>query len=280
MALALGDLELATVNATTFALDGGAMFGIVPKTVWCREVSSDGDNRIPLAARVLVVTNSRAGYRAVIDAGLGDAWTERDAGLFALDSMPLERALAAAGFSPDSVTDLVLTHLHWDHAGGLATRSDDGAVRRVLPRARLHVGDAHRAYAARLAVKDRASFRDSELRWACEAGTVALDAGEVLPGLTVSLSDGHTRGLLLVEARAAGERVVFPTDLLPTRAHARPVWGMAYDNFPVTVIEEKRALIEAAARDHAVVVLAHDPQVSAIRVRIDGGRWVSEVVTI
>ncbi len=278
MTLTLGDLEIALVNATTFSLDGGAMFGVVPKALWCREAVSDVDNRIPLAARVMVVTNRSHGYRAIIDTGLGDAWSARDAAFFALDGVPLESALAAAGIAPDSITDVVLTHLHWDHAGGLATRDVDGSVRRALPGARLHVGAEHRAYAAAAAAKDKASFRADELRWAHDADTHAIDEGEVLPGLHVVRSHGHTRGLLVVEARSGGERVVFPADLLPTRAHARPAWGMAYDNFPLTVIEEKRSLVEAAIRDRAVVVLEHDPQVGAIRVRTEGGRWLAEIV--
>lgn len=276
--LVLGDLSIETFVATSFALDGGAMFGVVPKTLWSREAPSDADNRIALAARVMLVTNARAGYRALVDVGLGDAWSERERGMYSLDGVPLETALERAGIAPDTITDVVLTHLHWDHAGGLATRDESGATRRALPRARLHVGLEHRAYAAMSAAKDKASFRADELRWAHAPDTLAADDGEILPGLFVSRSNGHTRGLLLVEARGAGERVIYPADLLPMRHHARPAWGMAYDNFPLTVIEEKRALVEAAARDRAVIVLEHDPSSAAIRVRVDAGRWVAESV--
>ena len=279
--IALGDLEIESFVVTRFALDGGAMFGVVPKRLWSRESPSDEDNRIALTARVLLVTNRRAGYRALIDVGLGDAWTPREREMYGLDGVALEAALRRDGVDPDSITDVVLTHLHWDHSGGLATRDASGVVRRALPRATLRVGREHRDYAARTAVKDKASFRADELRWAHAGDTVALDDEcEALPGLFVSRSNGHTRGLLVVELRAAGERVIYPADLLPMRAHARPAWGMAYDNFPLTVVDEKRALVEAAARDRATIVLEHDPDVSAIRVSIDAGRWTAESVVL
>jgi glyoxylase-like metal-dependent hydrolase (beta-lactamase superfamily II) len=278
VALTLGDLEIETLVATRFALDGGAMFGVVPKTLWSRESTSDADNRIPLVARVMLVTNRRAGYRALVDVGLGDAWSDREKAAYALDGVPLERALEDNGVAPESITDVVLTHLHWDHAGGLATRDESGRIRRALPNARLHVGAEHRAYALRVAAKDKGSFRADEIQWAHDPATHALDDGEVLPGLFVSRSHGHTPGLLVVEARSDEGRVIYPADLLPMRAHVRPAWGMAYDNFPLTVVEEKRALVEAAARDGAVIVLEHDPSVSAVRVRVEGGRWVAEPV--
>lgn len=280
MALTLGDLTIELIVATSFALDGGAMFGVVPKTLWSREAPSDADNRIALAARVMMVTNARAGYRALVDVGLGDAWSERERAMYGLDNVPLEAALERAGVAIDSITDVVLTHLHWDHAGGLATRDEGGGVRRALPRARLHVGLEHRDYAAKSAAKDKASFRADELRWAHASDTVARDEGEILPGLFVSRSNGHTRGLLVVEARAAGERVIYPADLLPMRPHARPAWGMAYDNFPLTIIDEKRALVEAAIADRALIVLEHDPHHAAIRVRADAGKWVADSVVV
>jgi glyoxylase-like metal-dependent hydrolase (beta-lactamase superfamily II) len=277
--LVLGDVEITTVIATRFALDGGAMFGVVPKPAWSRAHPSDADNRIALVARVLVVTNRRAGYRALIDAGLGDAWSERERGLYGLDGVPLLDALAGAGIEPASITDVVLTHLHWDHAGGLATRSPDPAAPPVaaLPDARLHVGRAHLEYAARAVAKDRGSFRPTEMALAQSPGTNLLDEGEVLPGLYARRSDGHTHGLLVIEAHGDGQRVVFPADLLPLRAHARPAWGMAYDNFPLTVVEEKTRLVESCARDGGIVVLEHDPGIAAMRVDVDGEKWTTAV---
>src|SRR5207248_3183847 len=158
---------------------------------------------------------------------------------YALDMLALPDALRRAGVDPDSVTDVVLTHLHWDHAGGITTR-EPGTDRAVpaLPRARLHVGATHRAYATAPSPKDRGSFRTTEVAQATDPRTHVLrDEGEVLPGIFAWRSDGHTKGLLILEARAQGRRVVFPTDLVPTLAHARPAWGMAYDNFPLTVAD-------------------------------------------
>lgn len=282
MTLVLGDLEIASVIASRFALDGGAMFGVVPKPAWSRAHPADADNRIALVARVLVVTHRRAGYRAVIDAGLGDAWTEQEQERYGLDGRSLVQALTSAGIDPSTVTDVVLTHLHWDHAGGLFTRSLDdpfGPPVPALPDARIHVGRAHGQYAARATPKDKGSFRPTELALVHDNETHWIEPGEeILPGIVARRSDGHTPGMLVIEIHGAGQRVVFPADLLPTRTHVRPAWGMAYDNFPLTVIEEKTALVEACARDGAIVVYEHDPRTPATRVKIEKGQWITEAV--
>jgi glyoxylase-like metal-dependent hydrolase (beta-lactamase superfamily II) len=281
MPLELGDLQVTSVVATRFALDGGAMFGVVPRPAWSRAHAPDAQNRIALVARVLVVTSARHGYRALLDVGLGDAWTDRERELYALDNVALPDALTRAGVAPESITDVVLSHLHWDHAGGLATRGDapDAPPRSALPRARLHVGAAHLAWAERAAAKDRGSFRAPELEQARAAAARRIEAGEVLPGLWAHRSEGHTAGLLVFELRGGGARVVFPADLLPTRSHARPAWGMAYDNFPLTVADEKATLVADCAADGALIALEHDPDVAAIRVRVESDRWIAEAAT-
>jgi glyoxylase-like metal-dependent hydrolase (beta-lactamase superfamily II) len=143
-----------------------------------------------------------------------------------------------------------------------------------LPRARIHVGATQLQHAQHPGLKDRASYRPPELDLAGAPETRRLpDRGEVLPDLHAWRSDGHTAGLLVLEVHAAGQRVVFPTDLLPTALHARPAWGMAYDNLPLTVIDEKLALMQAAADDGAIIASYHDARTAAFRLQRHDARW-------
>ncbi len=257
------------------------MFGVVPKSLWSRTNPADADNRIALAARILVVDNQRAGYRAVVDVGLGDAWSDKERDRFQLDRASLERVLASHNVDPDSVTDIVLTHLHWDHAGGLATRTipedHSSPLRRAIPRARLHVGSAHLDYAHRATAKDRASFRAFELAQASTADVRRMHAGDVLPGLCAIRFDGHTEGLLAIEASGAGVTVLFPADVLPMRPHVRPGWGMGYDNHPLTLLDEKTAMLARCEANDTRIVLEHDPDACAIVVRHGVDGWTSDL---
>jgi glyoxylase-like metal-dependent hydrolase (beta-lactamase superfamily II) len=170
--------------------------------------------------------------------------------------------LRAGGVDPDTVTHVVLTHLHWDHAGGLL--DEGGAL--AFPRATHVVGEASLAHARRPADRDAASFRADDVAALSRARLRTWRAGEPLaPGLEGRLSDGHTDGLVvpLVRARDDGPPLALPTDLIPTRSHLRPAWVMAYDVRPLESVEEKKALVAELARLGGGVALYHDPAVEA-----------------
>jgi glyoxylase-like metal-dependent hydrolase (beta-lactamase superfamily II) len=251
---------------SAFALDGGAMHGIVPRPLWERIHPPDAKNRIALVARALLVDHRPSGARTLIELGMGQRWSEKERALYALapgGDVPEE--LRRAGVDPDTVTHVVLTHAHWDHAGGLVLAGDPPAL--AFPRAEHVIGESCLAHARHPNDKDAGSFRAADLALLLREGKVRLwRKGEALaPGVEGRVSDGHTEGLVvpLVLAREDGPALAVPTDLIPTRSHLKPHWVMAYDNQPAVSVAEKKALIEDLARLGGGVLLYHDPEVEA-----------------
>jgi glyoxylase-like metal-dependent hydrolase (beta-lactamase superfamily II) len=262
------DVTVRTVVLSRFALDGGAMHGIVPRVLWERVHRADAKHRIPLVARGVVVDHAPSGARTLIELGMGQRWTDKERALYDLAPGPdAPEALGAAGIDPDSITHVVLTHLHWDHAGGLVRA--DGTL--AFPRAEHVIGEACLAHAEHPDEKDAGSFRAADVALLLREGRVRCwREGEVLaPGLTGRLSRGHTEGLVIpfVEARDDGPPLAVPTDLVPTRSHLKPNWVMAYDNLPAISVAEKRALFADLARVGGGVALYHDPEVEAAWMR-------------
>jgi glyoxylase-like metal-dependent hydrolase (beta-lactamase superfamily II) len=258
----MSGITVRTVVLSRFALDGGAMHGIVPRLLWERVHPADAKHRIPLAARALVVDHAPSGARTLIEAGMGQRWTEKERGLYDLAPGPdAPEALQAAGVDPETITHVVLTHLHWDHAGGLVRA--DGSL--AFPRAEHVVGEAALAHARHPDQKDRGSFRPDDVDLLLREGRVrVVREGEGLaPGvLGARVSHGHTEGLLipLVDGRDDGPPLAFPTDLVPTRSHLKPSWVMAYDNRPALSVTEKEALFADLSRTGGGLVLYHDPE--------------------
>ncbi len=241
------------------------MHGIVPRPLWERVHEPDAAHRIALVARILVVENERAGTRAILDVGLGERWSAKERERYAIaDTAPLPDLLREAGIDPDSITHVVLTHLHWDHAGGVV----DPGGELTFPRAEHVVSEDALAHALRAGPKDGGSFRPDvtgALRERAKLRTVARTDAEILPGLRARFSDGHTPGLLVpfVAARDDGPPLAFPTDLVPTRSHCRASWIAAYDNHPATSADEKQDLFRDLAAVGGGLVLYHDPEVVA-----------------
>lgn len=255
-----------------FRLDGGAMFGVVPRTLWSRTAPADESNRIRLSCRVLVV--QLEGHLAVIDTGMGERWSEKERDIYALESAGgIDSALARLGSRTQDVTDVILTHLHFDHAAGIVR--PDGSLR--FAGATHHVQAANLAYAREPSEKDRASYRRDTVL-ALEGARLRLleGPGEVLPGIRSTLSAGHTEGLQVLTIDSTHGPIVFASDLFPTRAHVHLPWLMAYDNHPLESIREKRALLTDCAARGATLLLEHDPDIAAVRVRFDHDRWVGD----
>jgi glyoxylase-like metal-dependent hydrolase (beta-lactamase superfamily II) len=267
--LQIGNICVESLVLEHFALDGGAMFGVVPRPLWEREFTADSQHRITLVNRALLLTNERDGYRALVDCGLGAQWTPAEHARLGFEPLSIEASLKRHGVALDSVTDLLLTHLHWDHAGALT----ELLARRHL---RVHLGACHRSYALSKLSRDRASFRTSELT-AAQDDRVELfcEGDEPLPSIRVRESHGHTPGLALVEVVSSDCTAIFATDLIPTKAHCRPAWAMAYDNHAVLVAQEKQALIERCAREQCYLLLQHDPHTASVQVNIENNRWIT-----
>jgi glyoxylase-like metal-dependent hydrolase (beta-lactamase superfamily II) len=253
-------VTVRAVVLSRFALDGGAMHGIVPRVLWQRAHTPDDKHRIPLAARAVIVDHAPSGARTLVELGMGQRWSDRERNIYDLAPGPdVPEVLREAGVDPDTITHVVLTHLHWDHAGGL--RRVDGAL--AFPKAEHVVGERCLAHAEQPAEKDAGSFHPDDIAFLLREGRVRrFREGEALaPGMTGRLSHGHTEGLIIpwIESRDDGPPLAIPTDLVPTRTHLRPNWVMAYDNQPVQSVAEKRALFADLERVGGGVILYHDP---------------------
>lgn len=270
--LRLGRFELHALEDGSFALDGGAMFGIVPKPLWERQLPADERNRVRLALRCLLVIDGPR--RILIDDGMGDKWTEKQLGIYGLDRerSSLDRELARVGVAREEVTDVVLTHLHFDHAGGTTRRGPTGALELSFPNATHHLQTRNWRWAQAPTDKDAGSYLAENFDLLERSGRLHLLDGEteLFPGLRLLLSEGHTVALQLPRIEDDSESLIYCADLIPTAAHLRPSWVMGYDLFPVTSIDEKKALLARAERDRSILFFEHEPRFAACRLRREG----------
>lgn len=266
--LRIGDWSVRTLETGFVWLDGGAMFGSVPKALWSRSHPPDEQNRIRLAMRCLLLEGH--GRRVVVDVGAGDKLDARLAGIYRLGEGPesLERALGAAGIAPADVTDVILTHLHFDHAGG-STRRDGDRLTPAFARARYHVQRRNLDNARRPNLRERASYMAENFEPLAEAGVLTTWDGpqSPWPGLEILTAEGHTRGQQLVRVSGGGTSLTFVADVVPTAAHVRIPFVMGYDVAAIETMAEKAALLGRAAEEGGWIALEHDPVVAFGRPR-------------
>jgi len=269
-------LRIWALSDGRFALDGGAMFGIVPKPLWSQKIAADDQNRIPMALRCLLVqTDQRL---ILVDTGMGPRWSNREREIYAIDRADhdLVRDLASVGFSPDDVTDVVLTHLHFDHAGGVLQGAASGNAL-TFGRATHHLQRRHLEWARQASEKDRGSFRNDDIARLLDSGRVELrdGAGAIAPGVEVRVSDGHTVAQQLVRVSDDSHTLLYCGDIIPTSAHIRLPWIMGYDLQPLTTLVEKKELLAQAAAGDWLLVFEHDPVVAACHLRSENGQLVA-----
>jgi glyoxylase-like metal-dependent hydrolase (beta-lactamase superfamily II) len=260
----VGGLEVTVISDGEFRLDGGAMYGMVPKVRWEKDDPADGSNRVRLGMNCLLVRGPS--FTALLESGIGRDWgAEWDERYGILHPPTVEASLAAAGAKPEEITHAVLSHMHFDHAGGLPH----------LPKARLVAQkrevDAWKAPPA-YHKGSYASKRPVNLD-----GALLLDGdAEPLPGISVRRTGGHSEGHQVVFVRSKGETVLFFGDLMPTVHHLPPLWTMAYDLSPMDVIERKRELLEEAAAEGWWLHFYHDHDPRPARVRKEGKIFVAD----
>lgn len=276
--LRLGDIRLDVLSDGTFALDGGAMFGVVPRVLWEKTDPPDEKNRVTLGLNVALIET--AGRRVLVDTGLGDKWTDKETRIYRIDRSPgLLGALRERGLAPRDIDIVVNTHLHFDHAGG-NTRWEDGRAVPTFPRARYVVQRGEWEAAAQAHERNRASYIEANYRPLQDAGQLDLIEGEaeVAPGVRVVPVGGHTAHHQMVVVAGGGETAVSPTDLLPTASHLPLPFIMAYDLFPVATLEAKRRFLRRAVDEGWWVVFYHDPRTPLGRVAQDGDRYLLKEV--
>jgi glyoxylase-like metal-dependent hydrolase (beta-lactamase superfamily II) len=269
----LGKYELHGIETGRFALDGGAMFGVVPKTLWEKTNPPDGRNRIRLAARALLV---RGGGRTIlIDTGNGQKFNEKLTSIYAIDtsSYDIVSSLARHGVAPADVTDVILTHLHFDHAGG-STMLVNGEAVPAFPRARYYVQREHWEAAQHPTERDRASFFTEDFMPLVRNGVLDFTEGEgeLFPGISFRLVHGHTSALQCPVVTDGSTTLFYCADLVPTTSHLPLPWIMAYDLRPLVTLEEKRKILHKAVDAGWIIFFEHDATVAAARVgRTDKG---------
>jgi len=278
----IGGYDIHPVETGRFALDGGAMFGVVPKPLWEKTNPPDEKNRITLAARALLLKGE--GRTVLIDTGNGGKLNEKLASIYRVDTSgsDLASSLARYGVSPEAVTDVILTHLHFDHAGG-STMLLNGESVPAFPQARYYVQAEHWRAAAAPTERDRASFFPEDFLPLRERGVIEFTEGEgeILPGVEVRLVHGHTAALQCPLISDGRTTLFFCADLVPTAAHLPLPWIMAYDLRPLVTLEEKRRLLTLAADEDWILFFEHDPALAAARLsRTDKGIVLGEPLTM
>ncbi|MFN3484524.1 MAG: MBL fold metallo-hydrolase [Planctomycetota bacterium] len=259
----LGDFELYAISDGFFRLDGGAMFGIVPKPLWEKVLPPDERNRVRLALTALLVKTGRA--NVLVDTGIGAAKRPpKFLELYAVEQPPrLEESLAAAGVCPEEIDFVVLSHLHFDHAGGATVRRGDLFVP-SFPRAVYVVQEESWEEALDPNPRTRGSYMQEDFVPLRDGGRIRFVRGEeeLVPGVRVRRSGGHCGHHQIVEIESRGRKAIYWADLLPTTRHLRPAWVMGYDLYPAEVAAAKARLLDRIAQERWVNIFEHDPDVA------------------
>jgi glyoxylase-like metal-dependent hydrolase (beta-lactamase superfamily II) len=261
----IGSIRIHGIEAGVQQLDGGAMFGVVPKPLWERRIPADHRNRIPLALRCLLVEAPNA--LVLIDTGIGNKYGEKFADIYGVlnagEPTRLEDGIRHAGFDPSDVDIVLSTHLHFDHAGGNTVRDPSGEIRPSFPSARHVVQKGELDFAHSQNERIRASYLLENLDPITDAGLWDLVEGdaEITEGVEVVRTPGHTPHHQSVLIRSDGDTACFLADVCPTSAHLPLPWIMGYDLEPLATLESKRGLWEQARTENWLLVFEHDPRV-------------------
>ena len=277
---AVGGLRCHLIHAGLQRLDGGAMFGVVPKPLWSRRIAPDERNRIPLAMRVLLVEHPDG--LVLVDTGLGDKEDPKFLGIYGVENAGspgptlLEDGLRALGRRPEEVRWVINTHLHFDHAGGNTLSDGAGGTRLAFPGATYLVQRNELEFARHTNERTRASYLPPNFEPVDAAGRWRLldGDGEVLSGISVRLTPGHVPWHQSIVVRDGAEVLCFLGDVMPTTHHLPLPWIMGYDLEPLRTLESKRALLAEAGREGWLLAFEHDPEVGLARVGLEGGKPV------
>ncbi len=269
----IGNYDLHPIETGRFALDGGAMFGVVPKPLWSKTNPPDDRNRIELAARALLIIGN--GRRILVDNGNGSKFTGKQIDIYALDTTQYEltKSLKQHGLTPADITDVLLTHLHFDHAGG-STFRENGTLIPAFPNAKYYVQKAHWDQAMNPTEKDRGSFMPDDYLPLRDHGVLEFidGEGEVFPQISLVILNGHTAAQQLPKISDGRKSLLYCCDLFPTTAHIPLPYIMAYDLRPLTTLEEKKDILKRAVDEEWTLFFEHDPRtVAGTVVKTDKG---------
>lgn len=273
----IGNYEVHPIETGRFALDGGAMFGVVPWVFWSKTNPPDERQRIELAARCWLLRGN--GKTILVDDGNGTKWNDKLKDIYNLNTTgsDLLASLKKHGLSPADITDVILTHLHFDHAGG-STTLVDGKIVPTFPNARYYVQKKHWELSLQPMEKDRASFMRDDYIPLKEHGVLEFidGEGEIFPGIDLLLCNGHTMAQQLPKISDGQTTMLFCCDLVPTSSHVPFPYVMAYDVRPLVTIEEKKKILSRAYEEQWILFLEHDPKTEAITLKATGKGFVAD----
>jgi len=273
----LGSFTLYAIETGRFRLDGGAIFGVVPKALWSRKVKADDQNRIDLAMRSLLIRSEKSGRIYLVDTGTGTKLSEKMVSNIALDyeHSDLLSSLDACGVQPEDITDIIFTHLHFDHCGGTTYYNESGSLEHRFPNAIYHVNRKHMETVRQPNVREKASFYDDNVQPIFESDRLNLveDLHVYEEDLSTLPAYGHTMGQQLPVVEGDGKAVVFAADLIASAAHVPLPWVMAYDMEPLQTLREKEAFLKQAVEHQWYLFMQHDAINEMITVVEQGGRY-------
>jgi glyoxylase-like metal-dependent hydrolase (beta-lactamase superfamily II) len=275
-----GDIEVLYLDGGNFFLDGGAMFGVVPKTLWEKKSPPDEKNRIRMRANSLLVRAH--GQNIIVETGNGTKWDSKQRAIYGVqDGDPLMDSLARFGVKPEQIDLVINTHLHFDHAGG-NTRVVDNRLLPTFRNARYVVQRSELEHAMNPTERDRASYFPENFAPISKEGRWSLVEGNtsILPGISVSRIPGHNADIQAVTISGGGKSLAFVADLLPTRHHIPLPWIMAYDLYPLQTLETKRQWVPRLHAEEFITVFGHDPDLATATLHELDGKIQAEPVDL
>ena len=273
-----GDYRVEIVPDCEFRLDGGAMFGVVPRNLWAKFCPPDDQNRIRMSMNCVFIET--ASERILIETGIGDKWSAKHRAMYGIDrKQPLAESVEAiTGTRAQQVTIVLNTHLHFDHAGGNTIQDQAGTARAQFPNARYYISQAEYDHAESPTDRDKASYFPENWRPLKDSGQLELkpETYEVVPGLTMETISGHNRSMQCWRLQQGGKTLFGFADLVPMRAHVPFAWVMGYDLYPVETVEAKKRLLPLAAREDWTCLFYHDPENPLARIVEQDGKFIAQ----
>lgn len=279
--LRLGDFEVFAFVESRMHLDGGAMFGVIPKKLWTREIRCDDNNLIALDLNLLLV--KAHGKNILVDTGCGDVASAKERKIYGLSgATDIERHLQAAGVAPHDIDAVLLSHMHFDHSGGGLKRTPDGSLVTRFSRARYVVNAREWADATHPDERTMATYVPEYMQTYANSGQIDTVDGETewLPGITLSHTGGHTAGHQAIVVRSGERALGYFADIFPTHTHLKPAWVAAVDTHPLDTMKAKKRILRACAEQGMLVAFDHDLELKLARIRADGAAFRAEPLAV
>ncbi len=269
-----GDFKIEIIPDTEFRLDGGAMFGVVPKVLWEREILADEHNRIKMNMNCLFIES--AGERILVETGIGEKWSDKQEKMLGISrERSFKKSLnEKTGYKPEDISIVVNTHLHFDHAGGNTVTNEEEDYVPQFPNANYFVSQSEFEAANAPSRRDRASYLSENWLPLIKSEQLKLkpDKYDVIPGLTVETVRGHSATMQTVSLKSNGKTLYSFSDLVPTRAHLKLPWIAAYDLFPLETLDAKKRLLAKAIEEDWICLFYHDLDSEFFRLRETEGK--------